>query len=79
MRKMLWDLEENLPASNWDGTQPKVFSNGFALIKTLGLFHAGDDTDEREYWCEPKDTGGILKVVDHRSLRRIKRSVRKQY
>ncbi len=49
MKKTVWDIEDNSPAINWDGTKPIVDKHGVGYVKDLGWFHAGDDTDEREY------------------------------
>lgn len=78
MRKTVWDLEDNSPAINWDGTKPRVYKDGSAMVKTLGWFHAGDDTDEREYWFVVGSTKHPLKVFDKRQKRRFNRKIKKQ-
>jgi hypothetical protein len=77
MRKTVWDLEENEPAINWDGTKPIVDTYGVGHVKDLGWFHAGGDTDEREYWFVVGETKHQLKVFDKRQRRRFNRIFKK--
>lgn len=50
---------------------------GFGHIKDLVWFHAGDDTDEREYWFIVGQTRHRLKVFDRRQKRRFRRMFKK--
>ncbi len=77
MRKTVWDLEDNLPAINWDGTKPMVDEDGLGHVKGLVWVHSGDDTDEREYWFIAGTTTHRLKVFDKRQLRRFNRLFKK--
>jgi len=74
MKTILWDIEENRVATNWDSTSPIINKHG-AFIKILEChchpdYCCGGCANE---WVSYEYSAFPLRLFDRRSFRRFKR------